>query len=394
MIHSPGSSTGGQSNQSGLVPYLGQVSTRCQPANTLNTGLNQICTQTLHVARENLTNFAVGFANWYCAPTVTGEASSGSALTKTASIVYQGVTTQLTFNGGSATGSIPQGQTVFCDFIKTLNIPRGAIFFLRQWSNNPGGLIYLANWPGIVGDASEFGTTTPDKTMSGTISTGSPAVNCPPVAIIQMTTNPAVFCLGDSRVAGPQDVGTTGEHGIIARSIGRQLAYINCGCGGEQATNFATLSNSVQRRALAAFCTSAAMAFGINDITANKTEPTITSALISIGANLGIPFYVGTVGPKTTSTDSWATPTPPDWAGTNNQQLDANNSVRVALNERIRGGGITGAAGFIEFADVTESRRNSGYWKGGLTSDGLHENLRACLAIDAARVLNPAMFTR
>ena len=102
-------------------------------------------------------------------------------------------------------------------------------------------------------------------------------------------------------------------------------------------------------------------------------------------------MYQTTVTPQTTSTDAWVT--------TANQTVTAVHARRIGLNDWIRDGapfdtatglavavGATGSTivragtrahplkGFFEIADIVETSRNSGIWKAGWTTDGLHPN--------------------
>lgn len=113
-----------------------------------------------------------------------------------------------------------------------------------------------------------------------------------------------------------------------------------------------------------------------------------------------------TITPNTTSTDGWAT---------TGNQTPVNATVeshRVQLNDWLRGGapmsgglavavGTSGALlagdtghplyGYWEITDNVESARNSGIWKAGYTTDGLHPNITG---INAASIgVNTAIIT-
>jgi len=91
-------------------------------------------------------------------------------------------------------------------------------------------------------------------------------------------------------------------------------------------------------------------------------------------------IFQTTMEPYTTSTDSWAT--------TTNQTVTPEESVRTAVNTWIRGMPF-GVKGFFEIAGQVETSQDSGKWDTNgraswYTSDGIHENNRAALAIAAS----------
>jgi lysophospholipase L1-like esterase len=89
---------------------------------------------------------------------------------------------------------------------------------------------------------------------------------------------------------------------------------------------------------------------------------------------MGLPVFQNTITPSTTSTDSWAT--------TGNQTPESSNAVRVQVNDWIRTV-PSPLSGYFEIADLAETARNSGIWKAGYTSDGLHPNATGHSALAA-----------
>jgi hypothetical protein len=127
---------------------------------------------------------------------------------------------------------------------------------------------------------------------------------------------------------------------------------------------------------------------GINDIGSGRSASQIKGDLETIIAAFTKPVYVATIEPQSSSSDDWATVA--------NQTPDANNSVRTALNGNIRSG-LAGAAGYIEFADIVETARDSGKWKVtgaafGYTSDGLHSTRQGYDTWTDSERVDPRMF--
>ncbi len=136
--------------------------------------------------------------------------------------------------------------------------------------------------------------------------------------------------------------------------------------------------------------TTAIVEYCRNDMGDGRTAAQMEANLLTLWTtrhNAGQRVIQTTITPNTTSTDSWAT--------TGNQTV-ANAGVeahRVSLNNWIRAGaptvggtavapGTSGALlagqvghplyGYWEIADEVETARNSGIWKAGYTTDGLH----------------------
>jgi hypothetical protein len=132
------------------------------------------------------------------------------------------------------------------------------------------------------------------------------------------------------------------------------------------------LASHAQRLALIlAYTDFTISAFGINDIYSDADSPaTLVSNQNAIAALVpGKSFYVTTLAPSTTSTDSWATLV--------NQTIGAQNTNTEAYNALViagLGGAITGG---LDIRAAFEDSLTSGKWKvnGGAfayTSDGLH----------------------
>jgi len=367
--------------------YTGQLANGCQIANVLNAGLKQAMVRSPHYARATINSLQVVFPNWYAA-TDNFEKDPGATATVKASIEYpSGTFTQITF-GGSVSGTITDGGQLVSDSL-TIAIPYGAMFWVRAHYDTTAGLVYHATYPrsalsGWVTSA----TTTPDLTMSGTVTAPSANIGAfqPPLAIIGPTRRASVALIGDSRTGGFADTANISlDHGLLGRSVGSVCATINIGTPSDMLYNF--LNRSTKRRSLLAYCSHAVTAYGINDVTNGRNLAQIQASLTSLCTLTGLPTWISTLSPI--SSGAWTLEDLSD------QTTHANNSVRVAVNDSIRAGAITNAMGFIELADVVESSRNSGKWKApGYTGDGTHELLLATLAIQASRTLPASLFQR
>lgn len=365
--------TDADENLPGLRQSLRNVATRCQIPNTRNASNFQTMTRSAHWARDNITSLKLLYGNWAAFYDV-GETSYGVNSTFAASIEYPaGVMTQVRFGGGSTATVAALGE-VISDFTN-VRIPKGAQFWVRTWASCAGGIHYsVANASTAHGEAFEFGATTADKTMSGTLTdTGSGMFV--PFAILGMSDVPSLWLAGDSRLRGQGDAFTGSKFndvGQLARAFGPQLPYINAGIPTE-APHLAAVGSSRRVSLAKRFCTHVISNYGINGV--NFYSRTAAQTLTDLQALWALfdplPVYQCTLPPVSTSTDSWAT--------TVNQTTAASNANRVTLNNSIRQS--VGVSGVFELADVVESARDSGLWKApGYTADGLHETQLAYIS--------------
>lgn len=349
----------------GLPTKIGQVATRTVIPNQLNAGVTAAMNRTVHIARDALVGvYSFRFPNWY----VTGayvEAGSGDVMTLTASVEYPiGTFTQITFSG-SSTASVVSGEDVVGT--ATLNIPKGATFYVRSWQTNPAGIIYQGlSTPVRPGDLNRNNSTQVDQTMDAAFSTVSTGSIYGPTAIFGTTSVKSAFLLGDSLLYGSQDSGdATTDTGIFARAIGGSYPYIQCGVSGDSAVKF--VASNAKRLALAQYCDVVFCNYGTNDIWSNaRRSDQVIADLITI-RNLfpSLRFYQATILPRgASSTDSWVT-------AAGQTITSTNNNHRVRLNNMIRSAGIPLANGYIAAAEVVESDVNGagaitpqpGLWK-------------------------------
>ncbi len=359
---------------------LRNVATRSSLCNSSNTSNKQTMSRSRHVARSPITALRLLFGNWWVNLS-SGEAGSGAATTYTASIEYPaGTFTQVLFGGATSAVVADLGEVISDEM--AISIPLNAEFWIRTWTSNTAGILYVGKAPSAGhGEAFEFGTTTTDKTMSGTIGYSSAGV-VTPYAILSMSSGASPFLFGDSRVFGQSDVYTgsfSNDVGILARSVGPVMAYLNAGIPGDRAQ---IVAGSMARRVSLAkrFCTDAVLALGINDINVNgRTAAQTYADVLTIAAALRpLSVFGCTLDPVSSSTDAWAT--------TANQTTASSNAARVAFNNLMRESPMLD--GIFDLADAVETARDAGIWKApGFTADGLHESQKACTLIANSRAI-------
>lgn len=237
-----------------------------------------------------------------------------------------------------------------------------------------------------------------------------------PTAILGQPVNPAsvLGIVGDSIAAGGGDVASGQDKGWITRALGNNYAYQRVALTGQTIAGWYIQEGGAKWRQQGILervgPTHILCELGINSISTGFAS--MASQALGDGkrgpwsalSNFGVPVWVTTLTPSTTSTDAWATVA--------NQTVTANEAARVSYNNWIRDGapitaapssggvaaavGSTGTirmgqpghplAGYIEVADLAESARDSGKWKAGYTVDGLHPNQTAHAALAAALV--------
>ena len=360
--------------------YLGQVATRSALPNTKNASYTQIFSRTIHIMRDAPSWIKLEFPNWYLGG--SGETAMGGDATIYAGLEYPLGSTPVRIPfGGLAAGTIPDGQSLLSDAL-AISIPAGEQFAIKTLYENSAGVPYITvnrnqaaeRWQGGTGALTDNTTT---STNPSTLST----LAYVPAAIIGMTRRRTFFFAGDSKVQGQGDTSGIGLKGELERSIGGDYAFINACRGGEGIVGPVTDDYS-RRLALSGYCSDVISNYGINDISAGSSAELTASRLAEFAEFFtGKPVHQMTVAPRSASSDGFAT--------VENQTTHGNNAERVELNSLIRAG-IAGFTGFIELADVVESARDSGLWKAGHTSDGLHENATGYQAVKDAEILPPS----
>ena len=362
-ITSPGVGGGG------AAPYLGVIATRgyANPTTLLAT-YTQSFTRTFHKVRAEVTGTGIRllFQNWYG----SAETAPGAAMTLSASVKLGGVRTRVTFSGVND-GTVPDGGSLVSDLIPV--VPSvGDELTVYAFRRCAAGFLWCGNADHSNGDQCLLGTgALTDNVMSEEPGNTSPIGSWP--IILGETAAATVALVGDSRVGGVNtDVPASftgnalGDRGEIARSVGPDYGYLCVSIGGEGAEQFAT--SSTKRAPLLDYATHVICNYGINDIrvggaTAAQVKASLQAAWAILAQN-GRKVYQTTITPDTTI---------------------ALNAMRTEVNDWIRTT-PAGIDGYIEVADVVETARNSGVWKDGYSSDGLHENATGYQAIEDADV--------
>lgn len=366
--------------------YTGAIATRCYQPNVKHGSNKGGQYKTYHQFEDDAAYIIVRYPNYYVTPPSPGtEASTGGPATfKLGLERADGTFVQVTFSA-STTGTIPAGSFLDSDPIPVPNAKRGEAFWLRPNIYIPAGqIIYTSvpSWgaaPGAVfgeGTAAVAGVPT-DLTMGGAIAQSSGGVNYYPIAIFGATTRRTVLSLADSRGMGIGDLPDLTGKGCVGefeRPLSIKNACINAGVGSDRAALFN--ASSVIRRGLGQYVSDIVISLGINDIRDGTSAAALLAIIQSIVAALataypGKPIYIATLGPVTTSTDSWATDA--------NQTVTAVEAARVAYNNLLRTTRLANVAGIIDMADSVETYRDSGKWKTNgvaffYTPDGLHSS--------------------
>lgn len=265
-----------------------------------------------------------------------------------------------------------------------VNIPKGATYFVRTLVTvTAGGKWPYGTYQGVANpltDGVEQGTSVTDKTTSGTVTTSNNYAYGPTsVRGRRLDGTIDIVAIGDSISFGSGD---SQDRSMIVRAVNNQHPLRNIGYPGSQVHEFTAQYASLRLR-IAAGATHWIMLYGTNDLSGGKTGAQIIAALTAayqLGATLGAEVWAGTLPPRTTSTDAWAT--------TANQTKASSEAARLEVNNWIR---TTPAplAGYFEIADELETARNSGIWKAGYTTDGVHPNqtgsAAGALAIDVSQ---------
>lgn len=367
--------------------YIGNVATNCQISRNFFAGNKQSMSRSIHRARDRIKRLKLVYANWYVnltAPIV--ETNPGGPATITASIEYNGSFYQATF-GGNVTGNVADGDNIVSDWIN-VDIPNGDRFFARCFYQNAAGVIFtgLQN-TAVQHTRAEFGASgITDKTMGGSVGVTSGSVCMAPVAIIAETRKGSVLIIGDSIAYGQGDsADSTDDTGILARSVGKYAPFINVGSQSDRAVH--AKDNGTKRFALGQYCSHVLCNYGFNDLmNGGVTSASLQSYINTIrGYFIGRPFFVTTVTPKTTSTDSWATVA--------NQTVTAQESVRTSYNDAVRAGSALDIVDVIDTADAIEvnssgvKTRNGGFFPAAGTADGTHPTQALYLAVKAANII-------
>lgn len=380
------------------LSFTGLVATRGK-VDGVNLANLHTMVRTGHYARTTVTSLQAILTNFYLNSSNV-ETANGGATTVHASIEYpSGTCTPFTFSS-SASGTIANGSTLLTDAL-TIAIPNGSLFWVRQFITNSFGFTYQSD-NGVkqidtagVGDATVTSSATDQTVACGVLTDGGTAGAHAPLAIIGPTTQKSVCLLGDSIAYGSHDVysGSSGDLGILERSIGPSFAYSNISSGGDAAVTFVG-GSTTNRSQIFPYCTSAIVEYGRNDLypalnnTAAQLETNLTTiyGLFVNPANKGV--FQTTLLSDTTSTDSWAT--------TINQSVIGGGpeTNRALFNTALRGATFGPASGIFDTNSILGNGSNLSLWNvtgaaNFCTNDGVHPS-PACYALIQSSGIIPA----
>lgn len=365
---------GGGTSDSGVTPYLGFVTAGNQLINTYSAGNKFLNFRARRVAKTRIRSPRLILANTYMSG--SNEVGTGATASVTASIEYNGTLTQAKFSGAT-TGTVANNGILVSDPLDGVDIPAGALFFVRGWGSYPGGMPYVGIGATATrnvngGECFEYSATTlTDRTMTtGTFTSndaGGPNM-MGPLGIIAMTTQPSLFWLGDSTFSGVADdfSDDSGDWGLT-RTLAQFYAGFNAGVGSATAAGFIA-SSRTNRMALSAYCSHL-----IQGHTLNMTGNTLASMQADLTSERALfpalRALMTTTPPQGATTDAGATVA--------NQTPGANESKRVALNTWKRSV-PDGWQGCIEIADLFEVNANGAQLRAGgrypplMSADMLH----------------------
>lgn len=359
------------------------VATRASTPDEILSSSSQLYSRTIHTACDTVTSLKFAFANWYVNSTGV-EVSGGEDMTLYASVEYPLDSTPIRIPfGGAEFVAISGGSTAISDAV-AISIPAGAQFAVRTLQSKSDGAMRTVQNRNNTADREQAGTgELSDLTLTSTLPLTRSTSGYSPVAIIGVSTLPALMLLGDSRVRGFGEVSGAALKGEFERSLG-SIGFANAARSAARVSAVATAGSFSRRAALAnAYCTHVLSNFGVNDSMSGRTAEQILGDLETLAGLFDKPFFQSTISPSSSSSDGWAT--------VEGQTPHANDARRIAVNAGIRAMPAW-LDGYFEVADVTESARDSGSWKAGYTSDGIHANTTGYAAIEASGVITPASF--
>ncbi|MFZ2996671.1 SGNH/GDSL hydrolase family protein [Sphingobium sp.] len=353
--------------------YMGVVNTRFIPPEALNAGLLSIMATRADYACDDIVMPRLKLPNFFLS--TSGEVQATQPRNYNASIEYPiGTVTPVKWNGSAAGVAAPGNPWLTSDPIP-VTIPRGAFFKLHIRQASAEGILIAGNQQafGAIGDQQTFGANVADQTMNPAW-VGTAGGNAISGILIAKTNRPTFMIVSDSRDQGIGNGNNTVPYpGQTQPALSPRYGVINLSRGSQKASDVATPINFASRSLLFPNVTHVILNLGTNDLNGSTVTPAQLTALRS-AIRAYAPdkiWWQGTIMPKTTSSDAWATLT--------GQTVDSNNANRVAFNDLVRAG-QNDFAGYIELADPVESSRNSGKLKAppmtdaAITGDGNHLN--------------------
>lgn len=356
------------------------------------------------------TNVRMTFPAWSTVTAGVGDEPSGNTVTLGECYVEQaGSLYPVTFNGATSV-TMDSGGAVTSDIVTGLTVTAGTVFYVRTYVTVPAA----GRWPNLYGaytfpdEVSRPGTNLANATGDLQGTGQSTATLYGPLRVFGdlATGEPyyAITICGDSISAGTNDdFSSEGNVGYWQRALWapqNTRPFSIVALPGENGTQLLTQGPN-RADIVGEYVDYVVNQYGINDLQSGATLAQLQARSFANTVISRNPWvngrYQQTLGPKSSSTDGWATVA--------NQTPDGIDTARVAFNNWVRDGmpeigqtavpvGTVGAirmgegghpyTGYIEVADLCESARDSGRWKAGYTSDGLHPNPTGNAAIAAA----------
>jgi lysophospholipase L1-like esterase len=325
------------------------------------------------------------YVNWFM--TTTSESPGANSISLRCA-VDDGTSVFPLFFGGQRVVTIDPGGFALSDY-RAVDIAPGGALFSRTYvsASSTTSQFPCTTTPVTIaslGEGNTYAVGGTDLTDVGASAvTTASATAYGPAAVIGFSgpvlTN-LIAGLGDSFIRGSGDTtgDSNGNTGYFCRWIGSRMGYMNLGVGSFRANYMSILARRTLQLSIMRTCgvTHVLVHYGINDITAGRTDTQIRNDLTVLGnaiVALGMRPYIATLPPDTTSSDGWTS--------LSGQFPIAGEPVRVAQNTWRRSVPAP-FRGCLDVARIVESPVNaagytvsaSGLWRVNLTSDGLHPN--------------------
>lgn len=373
--------------------YLGPVATRTGTPQGQNSTFKYAMTRSFHYSTDDISSLKIVLPAFQA----NFETGPGADVEFTAAIEYPAGTFNQVLFGGQAMGTCPNRRLLESDWCTlSVPIPNKTKFWVRAWQHSPGtnGVVFSGLGRTGDGDGAIFSATaTADLTMGGTVTASASPFH--PYAILGMTEKATMYMIGDSRlVNGGFDA--NGNLGEIARSLGSDMGYINCGVSGDTADQIAngstnetlTGNSSFNRLSVAQYCTHGIVEPGTNDLAASVSDANLRIDIETIRTALpaAMKKYLPTIEPRTGGTSVSA--------DGSDQTLVASEPVRLTHNTWRRTV-PTGFEGCIDITTVNElAPQPTGKWIAANTDDGVHANATGLTAIVTSGIVDPETFVR
>lgn len=353
--------------------YLGQSSTGCViPNNSAGTGLTWLMANWVGVARDNLVNPTLVFANWRINSS-NQEVTTGPGTIKVAinypvgSATYYVANECIAASGGPV--AFPVGNTALTF---NVTIPKGAKYAVRSLQNTPLGAVwhqyqgpYIAD--PLMGFINGNNGTPTDLTTSGTIAS-STNLTYGPVLVLSKTTQPSLAIVGDSREAGGPGFAKDANYdiGLTAKIVGSQYGYTNFAAAGTLIAQWNSTSTTYRDQLLSGnvpglpantpYFTRMALEYGVNDFgTGGDTPTTLAGRVATFTAKYSayMPIVLYTLAPYNQSSDFWTT-----LSG----QAPGSNQPKINLYNNLVRAGIANVYAVWDVSDTVDPFRQ-GTWQ-------------------------------